>query len=79
MENLINYLIYALMGHNVHLASRTRGVNGKRQWILVFGDHKDIALVFDEADIDVIKYIAVNRPLDDEERKRYERLFKLCQ
>lgn len=58
MENLIDYLIYALMGQDVHLASKGHGADGRRQWLLNFGYHKDVALVFDETDIEVIKYIA---------------------
>ena len=46
--------------------------------MLNFGDHKDVTLVLDEVDIAVIKNIAANRELDDEERERYERLFELC-
>lgn len=79
MENLIDYLIYALMGYNVHFAGLTSGIDGRRSWVLDFGDHKDVALVFDEVDIAVIKNIAANRELDDEERERYEKLFELCQ
>ena len=78
MENLIDYLIYALMGQNVHFAGRARAIGGGRSWVLNFGDHKDVTLVLDEVDIAVIKNIAANRELDDEERERYERLFELC-
>lgn len=78
MENLIDYLIYALVGQDVHLVSKGNGADGRRQWLLNFGYHRDVTLVFDEADIEVIKYIAANRPLDEEERERYERFFELC-
>lgn len=78
MENLLDYLIYALMGQDAHLESRGRGVTGRLQWVLSFGYHKDVTLVIDEDDVHVIKYIAANRPMDDEDRKRYEKLFELC-
>lgn len=79
MENLLDYLIYALMGQDPHLVSRSRGTCGSIQWLLNFGYHKDVALILDESDIRVIRDIAANRTMDDDERERYEMLFELCQ
>lgn len=79
MENLLDYLIYALMGQNAQLVNRGYGSNGRFQWMLSFGFYKDVTLVLDEVDVEVIKFIAANHTMDDEDRERYEKLFKLCQ
>lgn len=81
MENLIDYLIYALMGYDVRvLKSYSFGEETKvRHWLLSFGFHKEVSIVLDDADLKVIKEITANRAMDDDERARYEKLFKLCQ
>ena len=79
MENLIDYLIYALMGYDVRVSADVSFVDRRRQWLLSFGLHKEVSIVLDEADLSVIMEIAANRTMDDDERERYEKLFKLCQ
>lgn len=79
MENLIDYLIYALMGNDVRVTASICHIPKRRQWMLTFGFHEDVSIILDEVDLLVIKEIAANRPLDDDERQRYEKLFKLCQ
>lgn len=82
MENLLDYLLYALFGHNVthvytHEGSGSSALTGKT-WTIVFEDHVYIAL--DEHDISVIRSIYDERydRLDSEERLRYERIFGIC-
>lgn len=79
MENLIDYVIYALMGYEVKVKPYVSEVSNRRQWLLSFGFHQDISLILDDADLATIKYVAENRELDDDERERYEKLFELCQ
>ncbi len=78
MENLIDYLIYVLMGYNVRVIPSVSAITMKREWLLLFGEHEDVSIVLDEFDLSVIKVVANNRTLDDEERRRYEKLFELC-
>lgn len=79
MENLIDYLIYALMGYEVRVSASVSKVTKRRQWMLSFGFHQEISIILDEADLSTIKNVATNRKLDDDERERYEKLFNLCQ
>lgn len=82
MENLLDYLLYALFGHNVtevyqHAGSGNSALSGKT-WTIVFEGHVYITL--DENDLAVIRYLYDERKerLDSEERRRYERIFDLC-
>lgn len=82
MENLLDYLLYALFGHNVTAVSTNEGsghsaLTGKT-WTIVFEGHVYITLI--EHDIRVIRWIYNKRyeHLDSEERMRYERIFDLC-
>ena len=76
MENLLDYLMYALCGYNYQVKRcANRGTN-LRQWIITF--EGVVSIVLDESDISVLKEIYSIRTLDDEERGRYERLFSLC-
>lgn len=76
MENLLDYLIYALMGHNVSVIKGTSNVTGKRQWTLTFEER--VCIVLDESDLHVIRYLYDVRSMDDDDRARYEKLFSLC-
>lgn len=56
MENLLEYVIYALLGHNYEVGRRCIGPDGKTsQWIVTFEDN--VRLVFDERDVRVLKFI----------------------
>lgn len=82
MENLLDYLLYALFGHNVTKVYTHEGSgNGAlsvKTWTIAFEDRVHIAL--DENDIRVIRLIYDMRyaRLDSEERLRYERIFDIC-
>lgn len=82
MENLLDYLLYALFGHNVTSVHKNEGsgcsaLYGKA-WTIVFEDHVYITL--DEHDISIIRLLYDERYelLDSEERLRYERIFEMC-
>lgn len=76
MENLLDYLIYALMGHDVSVSKGKSNVTGKRQWTLTF--EESVHIVLDESDLHVIRYLYEVRTMDDDDRARYQKLFLLC-
>ena len=76
MENLLDYLMYALCGYNYQVKRCANSGTNLRQWIITF--EGVVSIVLDESDISVLKEIYSIRTLDDEERGRYERLFSLC-
>lgn len=73
MENLLDYLLYALFGHNV-----TDVLRFNLSWVITFED--EVRICLDEADLEVIRNLYNERyeRLDDEERARYEKIFSLC-
>lgn len=82
MENLLDYLLYALFGHNVtevksHEGSGHDALTGKT-WTIVL--ENQVYFTLDEYDIHVIRSIYNERLeiLDSEERARYEKIFNLC-
>lgn len=82
MEDLLDYLLYALFGHNVtdvhsHVGSGHDALTGKA-WTIVLEDH--VYFTLDEDDIRVIRSIYDKRYeyLYSEERARYEKIFNLC-
>lgn len=76
MENLLDYLIYALMGHDVSASKGTSNVTGKRQWTLTFEGR--VHIVLDEYDLHTIRSMYEVRNMDNEDRARYKKLFSLC-
>lgn len=82
MENLLDYLLYALFGHNVtdvksHEGSGHDALTGKT-WTIVLENR--VYFVLDENDIHVIRSMYKERYsfLDSDERARYEKIFNLC-
>lgn len=82
MENLLDYLLFALFGHNV---TSVRVYDGSdylvlkgRTWTICLEECVTIAL--DEADLRVIRELYESRKdyLDEDERKRYEKIFDIC-
>ena len=56
MEILLEYVIYALLGHNYEVGRRCIGLDGKTsQWMVTFEDN--VRLVFDERDVRVLKFM----------------------
>lgn len=78
MENLLDYLLYALMGHNVTSVRRMSTSVSPVNWSICLEDRVYFAL--DEHDLSVIRQLYDERfeSLDDEERARYEKIFNAC-
>lgn len=76
MENLLDYLMYALCGHNYQVKRLENNCRNKKQWLISF--EGVVTIILDEADISVLRTIYNSRTLDIDERERYERLFSLC-
>lgn len=82
MENLLDYLLIALFGHNVTEVYSNEGsghdaLKGK-SWTFVLEDQ--IYFTLDETDLQVIQSLYNKRYewLDDEERARYLKIFNAC-
>ena len=82
MENLLDYLLYALFGHNVtsvHVndGSGHSALTGKT-WTICL--ENQVYFTLDESDLRVIRYLYDQRyeRLDDEERARYNKIFDAC-
>lgn len=76
MENLLDYLMYALCGHNYQVKRLANNCRDKKQWLISF--EGVVRIILDDSDISVLRSIYNSRPLDADERERYERLFSLC-
>lgn len=76
MENLLDYLMYALCGHNYQVKRLENNYRNKKQWLISF--EGVVTIILDESDISVLRCIYDSRTLDADERERYERLFSLC-
>lgn len=82
MENLLDYLLCALMGHNVtnvfsHEGSGHDALTGKT-WTICLEDQ--VYFTLDECDLRVIKSLYDSKYdwLDDESRARYLKIFNAC-
>ena len=78
MESLLDYLLYALFGHNVTSVGPSLFRSGIKGWTICIEDRVFITL--DENDLAVIRNLYEKREewLDDEERARYKKIFDLC-
>lgn len=82
MENLLDYLLYALFGHNVTAcyANRRDALSELvgQSWTIVFEDN--VYIVLSEQDLVVIRQLYEERceRLNVEERYRYNKIFELC-
>lgn len=74
MENLLDYLLYALFGHNVTSVSKFNPL----KWVITF--ENEVSICLDVDDLAVIRNLYDERyeRLDDVERARYEKIFSLC-
>lgn len=82
MENLLDYLLFALFGHNVtsvHVfdGSDYNVLKGRTWTICLEGC---VSFTLDEDDLRVIHEIYESRKnyLDEDERKRYDKIFNIC-
>lgn len=76
MENFIDYLMYALLGHNYIVKKNAPYWIGYESWEVILEDR--VYFCLDESDLNLLRYIRDNRKLDDEEKARYDKLFSLC-
>lgn len=72
MENLLEYVIYALLGHNYEVGRCSIGYDGKKsQWMIKF--EEDVRLIFDEDDVKVLRFMVET----SEDPDTVERISKL--
>lgn len=78
MDGLLDYLLYALFGHNVTSVGKSHFISGVKGWTIVLEGH--VYFTLDEGDLAVIRALYEERKerLDDEERARYKKIFDLC-
>lgn len=56
MEKLLEYVIYALLGHNYKVGRRSIGYDGHTsQWMVKF--EGDVRLIFDENDVCTLQFM----------------------
>lgn len=74
MEKLLDYLLYALFGHNVTHVTSIRG----ERWIITI--EGEVRIVLTEGDLAIIRNLYELRSdfLDNEERARYMKIFQIC-
>lgn len=82
MENLLDYLLTALFGHNVtsvhsNVGSANSVLTGKN-WVFCLEGH--VYFILDEDDLNVIRRLYESRKanLDEEDQKRYNKIFDAC-
>lgn len=82
MENLLDYLLTALMGHNVtevlsHDGSGHNALTG-RTWTFILEDR--VYFTLDESDLGVIRKLYDDRKvwIDENDRARYQKIFSAC-
>lgn len=74
MEKLLDYILYALLGHDYEVRYCGKTVCGQHTWHLLFEGRVSIALF--EHDIDVIRFMADNLVEDSESIYRYNHLLE---
>lgn len=82
MENLLDYLLYALFGHEV-TGVHKNFVSGScmlkvKSWTICL--ENAVYITIDETDLQVIHSLYNKRynNLDDEDRARYQKIFNAC-
>lgn len=78
MENLLDYLLYALFGRNVTSVKKSSNNLGVKYWII--GLEVQVYFSLDENDLAVIRALYKDRKerLDVEECARYMKIFETC-
>lgn len=73
MESLLEYVIYALLGHEYEVGSRSISSVGTSQWMVTF--EENVRLVFDVKDVSVLEFM--QKTTDDPDvRERIGKLLK---
>lgn len=74
MENLLEYVIYALLGHNYEVGDRSLSYDGRTsQWMVTF--EKNVCLIFDEKDVCTLEFMQETTE-DHDVRDRIAELLK---
>ena len=74
MENLLKYVICALLGHNYEVGVRSLSYDGRTsQWMVTF--EGNVRLIFDENDIRVLEFLKETTK-DTDDRERLSNLLK---
>lgn len=78
MQILLDYLLYALFGHDVTSVRRGSTSFAPVVWTICF--EGKVYITLDESDLRLIRQLYdVRSPyLNDEERARYEKIFNAC-
>lgn len=82
MENLLDYLLYALFGHNVTSVHTNDGSGHSalvgKTWTICL--EEQVYFTLDEHDLMVIRHLYDERKerMDDDERERYLKIFNAC-
>lgn len=82
MKKLLDYLLFALFGHNVTSVHVNDGCGNSAltgiTWTICL--EGSIFFTLDEADLRVIRKLYKSREnyLDEDERKRYDKIFDIC-
>lgn len=82
MENLLDYLLYALFGHNVTSVHKNDGSGNSalvgKAWTICLEDY--VYFTLDENDLAVIRALYEERKavIDAEECARYKKIFDIC-
>lgn len=77
MENFIDYLMYALLGHNYTVRKNVPNCFGIVSWTIVIEER--VYFILDALDLDLLRNIRNSRVLNDDEKARYDKLFSLCE
>lgn len=74
MENLLEYVIYALLGHSYEVGARSLSYEGHTsQWMVTI--EGEVRLIFDESDVSTLKFMQATTE-DPDVRERIAELLK---
>lgn len=74
MENLLEYVIYALLGHNYEVGARSLSYDGRTsQWMVTF--EGNVRLIFDRNDVFTLEFMKMTTE-DPDVRERIGELLK---
>lgn len=76
MENFIEYLMYALLGHHYIVEKNEPNCIGLVSWTILLGGQ--VYFCLDQHDLSLLKYIRYNYVQDEETKARFDKLFSLC-
>ena len=74
MEKLLDYILYALLGHDYQVRYNGKSFSGRHTWVVVFEENVYISL--DERDIPIIRFMVDNLVEDPESIYRYNHLLE---